>query len=491
VVPNVPEHGKFVVTPDLPSGFSLDHGTGVISGVRDKQVDYQDYFVSCENVAGKAQAKFGFAVQSPAPDHLEYTVPNLLRPGATVSFKPEDAHTDNLKFSVHPDLPDSLQLDAKTGLIDGKLGKGEHDEAEYTIRAENRGGSASTVIGFVVKHPNISYQHVPDSIKRGKKYILRPRAEFFKPNKFTADSPLPHGLKLDESTGDITGEANISNNTGFDHHVKITASETGADATATATIHFQVQQLEQPIPAWVYVAIASAVVILLLLIIFCCCCQKKEEASYKPLDKNPEPEPPKDVGPFQLKLTWETAEGNVVVKTATKKPLGLKFPTALPIKIHQEAHAHGEELGIQIGWTLLELEEMQGDQSSRKFDMRTYATFHDADMQLHKSVAKLEEGTFAAKVALTWITPNGNETTVVATKKPLGLKYPASLPIIIESEAHGHGEELGIQVGWTLKAIDNMIVTNMTDYATVNKALHDAVLKLPRVGASGTSQKNR
>jgi hypothetical protein len=69
-----------------------------------------------------------------------------------VNLKPQFDHGSNSKFSVHPHLPDGLHLDAKAGMIQGKFGKDEQKETEYTITAGASGGSASMVISFSVKH---------------------------------------------------------------------------------------------------------------------------------------------------------------------------------------------------------------------------------------------------------------------------------------------------------------------------------------------------
>jgi hypothetical protein len=309
-------------------------------------------------------------------------------------LKPKIDHGGNSKFSVHPELPDGLQLDAKTGVIQGKVGKGEQKETDYTVTAEAPGGLASTMVAFSVKNPVFSFEGVPDSIERGKKYTLRPRIQFFTPKSFTANHALPQGFKLNPTTGEITGETSCANDQEIDIHIAIAASEAGAAASVQTRIHFKVAKKKDAFP-WIMV-IAGAVAVAAMI---CWLCKpkkdKREPESYKPVaPASPKSEPLVPLplpGPFTLKMTWETQQGQILVTIATKKPLGLKFPSELPIKIHKELHAHGEELGIEVGWKLLELEEMEGEQSLAKYNLQEYESFKAANDQLHRSVCKLPQ----------------------------------------------------------------------------------------------------
>merc|ERR1712023_238980 len=83
---------------------------------------------------------------------------------------------------------------------------------------------------------------------------------------------------------------------------------------------------------------------------------------------------------------------------------------------------------------------------------------------------------------LTWKTPTGEEKTVVAKKKPLGLIFTANqLPIKINEERpNGHGAEIGIKVGWVLTKINDTDITSKdTSFYEVDTMLHTVVGMLP------------
>lgn len=78
---------------------------------------------------------------------------------------------------------------------------------------------------------------------------------------------------------------------------------------------------------------------------------------------------------------------------------------------------------------------------------------------------------------LTWVTPT-SEVTVFAIRKPLGLVFERHNPIKITSEKDSHGKDLGIKVGWILKAVNYVDISGM-DFKDADKILHTEVGKLP------------
>jgi hypothetical protein len=167
-------------------------------------------------------------------------------------------------------------------------------------------------------------------------------------------------------------------------------------------------------------------------------------------------------------LTWDTPSG---IKTvyATEKVLGLQFSPSLPVKISREQKGHGKDLGVEVGWSL---------RSVNGVDVTCKTSFREVMKILHREVglkpAPKPKDQEQRKVLLTWDTPHG-EKIVLATEKILGLHFPSSLPITISREQEGHGKDIGIEVGWTLKNINGIDITGRTDFKEVMKILHKQV----------------
>jgi hypothetical protein len=85
------------------------------------------------------------------------------------------------------------------------------------------------------------------------------------------------------------------------------------------------------------------------------------------------------------------------------------------------------------------------------------------------------------QITLTWKTPAGEEKTVVARKKPLGLTFVGNkLPIKITDEKAGsHAAEIGIKVGWTLTKIGDNDITDCETFYEVDTMLHTVIGALP------------
>jgi hypothetical protein len=488
--PSPPGNTNFKVEPLLPAGLTLNAATGEITGAMSQKNDEETYHISSENAAGKKESTISFAALGPKPGDIIYDVPAKLTPGETVDASPTIgsrrlASTAGMKFSVHPKFPKSLKLDPETGRITGKMPSVVAKAKEYTITAENDAGTSSTVIEVAVVKPTLSYK-IPTVLKKKHKYTFEPKlSSFFTPVKYQVaprqpdGATLPEGLKLDQDTGVITGTLAKDAKGSI---VEVTAEKEGTPTVAATTLNLALPAAPFP---WLLVIIALLVIAALL---FFFCRPKEPEPTYKPVPPAP---PPAPEGPYHLLMTFDTPAGKKTVD-ATKKPLGLRYPKdKLPIKVTDESHSHGEEIGIQVGWTLLEIKEMKGDVMKETFDMSSGA-YGTVEKQLHESVGKLPPGSFAKgpyHLKMTWDTPTGMQV-VDATKKPLGLSFPKSLPITIEKESHSHGEEIGIKIGWKLVEMEEMegkIPLNkydMTsaggDFEKVDKQLHVSVGKLPQ-----------
>jgi hypothetical protein len=52
------------------------------------------------------------------------------------------------------------------------------------------------------------------------------------------------------------------------------------------------------------------------------------------------------------------------------------------------------------------------------------------------------------------------------------VQFRAEFPLKIKREPVGHGKELGLEVGWTLRSVNGVDVSKMTDIKKVNELLY-------------------
>jgi hypothetical protein len=175
-------------------------------------------------------------------------------------------------------------------------------------------------------------------------------------------------------------------------------------------------------------------------------------------------------------LTFDTPDGERTVH-ARKKPLGIQFRAVFPLTVKCEPEGHGKELGVEVGWVL---------KAINSIDVSSMTDMNQVNEILYREVGeKTVPITQWSRpepaserdhkvVALTWDTPDGVRI-VYARKKPLGVDFRAVFPLKVKREPEGHGKELGIEVGWILKAINGLDVSVMTDMSQLNEILYKEV----------------
>merc|ERR1712224_367306 len=147
-----------------------------------------------------------------------------------------------------------------------------------------------------------------------------------------------------------------------------------------------------------------------------------------------------------LLLTFDTEDGEEVAVEAVRKPLGLIFEKKLPIIITEEGDGHASELGVEVGWMLTSINDV---------DIIGETDYMKVSNMLQRGIHALPEG-----LPLTFITETGKERTVYAMQKPLGLIYDRELPILIKEERPGsHGSAIGVRRGWMLKKINHIDIS--------------------------------
>jgi hypothetical protein len=131
-------------------------------------------------------------------------------------------------------------------------------------------------------------------------------------------------------------------------------------------------------------------------------------------------------------LLFKTAEGSKEV-TVTR-PLELSFHGRVPVVV-ERAEGHSKELGIQAGW---ELERLDGDPVEGDFDAFFQKFLQRMRLLPHHYV-----------LPLLFRKPDGLEVTLQLHERPVGITFDALMPIVVR-HVFGHGQDIGVQIGWTL-----------------------------------------
>jgi hypothetical protein len=408
-----------------------------------------------------------------AAPRLHYSLVGYSAPDEKITIPSEYSGGRPVRFTIQPRLPTGLALNEETGEVHGVLGYVSNTSKQtYIITASNAVGKANSTLSLP-KAMDLIYPDVLEVVQ-GDKIQLSPKYVRDLPATFTMPKGLPKGLEINSKTGEIHGVVSKNAALSLHTHLVVATSERGEVASE---VEYSVKKLVEPFNIWPIVIIS----LLLLCVVVWLCCRKKEEPmarepSYVPLPPVPEPVPepvaeapvvaaPEPEPPKGFPLTFDTGDGETTVY-AMHKPLGLDFNKELPIQVSADKEGHGHEIGVKKGWIL---------KSVNTRDISRCTEYQEALDIIHEEIVKLPGG-----IPLTWIMTDGRETTVWATQRPLGLKYLKSLPIKINEQGDIGGEDLGVEVGWILKAVNYIDVSEKTKFQEVADILKKEVNKLPR-----------
>lgn len=209
---NVPAYtgtvSEWSVTPSLPAGLVMDQSTGIISGKPSTDQAAAEYKVIASNASGSATAVISIAVKDLPPAALGYSVTSAVYTvGLEITENKPSYYGTVTAWSITPDLPEGLALDAATGVITGTP-LVEQSAKYYTVTASNPEGSTSAAISITVNN-------VPPSALEYSAVT----AVYIKDHSITENTPsysgtveswsvtpdLPEGLTLNPDTGKITG----------------------------------------------------------------------------------------------------------------------------------------------------------------------------------------------------------------------------------------------------------------------------------------------
>jgi IgGFc binding protein/Bacterial Ig-like domain (group 1)/Putative Ig domain len=224
------------VSPNLPTGLSINSTTGNITGTPTATSSATNYTITAQNTAGSSTTTISISVTAPVTPAISYS-PSTMSLSVDVAINaliPTETGTFPT-WSVSPSLPSGLSINAQSGVISGTPNT-VTSSANYTVTASNSAGSATTTltIAVVASAPVISYTGSPFNYVVGTAInTLVPANSGSAATTWSISPSLPAGLAFNGSTGQISGTPSATSSTTT---YTVTATNTGGSGSTTLSI---------------------------------------------------------------------------------------------------------------------------------------------------------------------------------------------------------------------------------------------------------------
>ncbi len=204
----------YSISPSLPTGFSLDPNTGIISGAT-ALITNANYVVTASNTYGATSTIFQLASNN--GPNFSYVRNHVYSAGATIPTLTPTIYygAGSTLFSVTPNLPAGLTLDPLTGDVSGIPTAGLAVPLDsYSVTGTNLFGTSNARLDIEVQGPptNLNYGaniiqpiNVPLSNVITPSVVASPAV-----STYSVSPALPAGLSFDPTTGVISGTPTVA-----------------------------------------------------------------------------------------------------------------------------------------------------------------------------------------------------------------------------------------------------------------------------------------
>ena len=222
-------------TSQLATGLTLNAGTGQITGTPTVGGSATNYTITATNAYGSTNVLLNITVLA-APTGLSYSAnPAQYKVGTAVAANTPTVNGTVSHYSINPSLPTGLVLDTITGVISGTPAL-PSPATNYTVTASSVAGSTTATLSVTVRlaPSNLSYSTNPASYAANTAITANvPSVQGTSPILYSVTPPLPAGIRIDSSTGIISGTPTAG---AAAANYTVTATNPAGSTTATLNI---------------------------------------------------------------------------------------------------------------------------------------------------------------------------------------------------------------------------------------------------------------
>ena len=230
------------ISPGLPNGLVFDNGT--ISGTPTVNMTITEFTIWANNTGGSASANINITIVEPTGSFAYMPADiNMTRGQAINPLSPNYNGGAIENWSIYPQLPAGLIFD--NGTISGTPTVNS-TKVNYTVYANNSGGSVTAIISITINEPVASIIYVPDERNETRTISMTPwfpQVTGGEVETWEIYPALPNGLTFVD--GMISGVATV-NSTRTSYTVWANNSGGSASTMINLTVVEPVVQLSYP-----------------------------------------------------------------------------------------------------------------------------------------------------------------------------------------------------------------------------------------------------